>query len=159
MTSQSDNATLFPVGSFSSTAASFSGGSDPGSQSITSPNVTLYRYDALGNLYCVEQHGTSSTGTACPSTPPGPTDLPVQPDPNNAWRRRLFAYDSLSRLRWSSNPESGVITYAYDADGNLLQKTSPAPNQTGSATQTVSYCYETLNRVSDLTDLLYQVEC
>ena len=108
---------------------------------------TLYSYDALGNLYCVEQHGDAATGTACPVTPPGPTDAPVQPDPNNAWRRRLFAYDSLSRLRWASNPEAGVITYAYDADGELLQKTSPAPNQTGSATQTVSYCHDELHRV------------
>jgi YD repeat-containing protein len=51
-------------------------------------------------------------------------------------------------LRWASNPESGVITYSYDADGNLLQKTSPLANQTGSATQTVSYCYDALHRVT-----------
>ncbi len=108
---------------------------------------TLYFYDALGNLYCVEQHGDAATGTACPPTPFGPTDAPVAPDPSNLWRRRLFAYDSLSRLRWASNPESGVIGYTYDADGNLLQKTSPAPNQTGTATQTVSYCYDALHRV------------
>jgi hypothetical protein len=54
---------------------------------------TLYSYDALGNMYCVEQHGSAATGTACPTAPPAPTDPPVQPDPNNAWRRRLFAYD------------------------------------------------------------------
>src|SRR6476646_8780912 len=97
--------------------------------STADPSVayrTLYFYDALGNLTCVEQHGDAASGTACPATPPGPTDAPVAPDPNNAWRRRLFAYDSLSRLRWASNPESGVITYTYDADGELLQKTSPA---------------------------------
>ncbi|MCU1254326.1 MAG: hypothetical protein JWM83_625 [Candidatus Angelobacter sp.] len=40
------------------------------------------------------------------------------------------------------------ITYSNDADGNLLQKTSPAPNQTGTATQTVSYCYDALHRVT-----------
>jgi RHS repeat-associated protein len=112
--------------------------------------ATLYKYDALGNLYCVEQHGNASTGTGCPTTPPGPSDPPVQPDPNNAWRRRLFAYDSLSRLRWASNPESGVITYSYDVDGNLLQKTSPDPNApAGSpATQVISYCYDALHRVT-----------
>jgi YD repeat-containing protein len=107
---------------------------------------TLYVYDVLGNLICVEQHGSATTGTGCPTTPPGPTDPPVPPDPNNPWRRRLFAYDSLSRMRWASNPESGVITYTYDNDGNLLQKTSPAPNQTGTLTQTVSYCYDELHR-------------
>ena len=52
-----------------------------------------------------------------------------------------------SRLLTANNPESGTITYSYDADGNLLQKTSPAPNQTGTATQTVSYCYDELHRV------------
>ena len=109
--------------------------------------VTQYKYDALGNLYCVEQHG-DATGTACPAAPFSATASPVAPDPNNPWRLRLFAYDSLSRLRWASNPESGVITYTYDADGNLLQKTSPAPNQTGTATQTVSYCYDALHRVT-----------
>jgi YD repeat-containing protein len=60
---------------------------------------------------------------------------------------RRFSYDSLSRLLTAHNPESGTITYSYDADGNLLQKTSPASNQTGSATQTISYCYDQLHRV------------
>jgi YD repeat-containing protein len=41
-----------------------------------------------------------------------------------------------------------LISYAYDADGNLTQKVMPAPNQTGSATHTVSYCYDQLNRVT-----------
>jgi YD repeat-containing protein len=60
---------------------------------------------------------------------------------------RRFTYDSLSRLLTAHNPESGTITYNYDADGNLLQKTSPAPNQTGTATETISYCYDALHRV------------
>jgi RHS repeat-associated protein len=94
-------------------------------------------------------HRPAASGTACPATPPGPADAPVAPDPNNAWRRRLFAYDSLSRLRWASNPESGVITYTYDADGELLQKTSPAPNPNPpQPTQPVSYCYDELHRVT-----------
>ena len=59
-----------------------------------------------------------------------------------------FTYDSLSRLLTATNPESGTITYLYDNDGELLQKTSPAPNQTGAATQTVSYCYDALHRVT-----------
>jgi YD repeat-containing protein len=60
----------------------------------------------------------------------------------------LFTYDSLSRLLTAYNPESGTISYGYDAVGNLLQKTSPAPNQTGTAAQTVSYCYDELNRIT-----------
>src|SRR5262249_9766026 len=47
-----------------------------------------------------------------------------------------------------TNPESGTITYVYDNDGNLTSKTSPAPNQTGSATVTLSYCYDALNRLT-----------
>lgn len=90
---------------------------------------TLYSYDGLGNLLRVDQKGTA-------------------PSDSTQWRTRTFAYDSLSRLLTAINPESGTITYSYDADSNLLQKTSPAPNQTGSATQTVSYCYDALHRVT-----------
>jgi RHS repeat-associated protein len=93
------------------------------------PFVTLYGYDALGNLLRVDQKGTA-------------------PNDSSQWRTRTFTYDSLSRLLTANNPESGTITYSYDADGELLQKTSPAPNQTGTATQTVSYCYDALHRVT-----------
>jgi YD repeat-containing protein len=34
-----------------------------------------------------------------------------------------FAYDSLSRLSWATNPESGTNSYFYDANGNLTFKT------------------------------------
>src|SRR6185312_3975921 len=93
------------------------------------PFVTLYAYDALGNLLRVDQKGSS-------------------PNDSTQWRTRTFTYDSLSRLLTANNPESGTITYSYDADGELLHKTSPAPNQTGTATQTVSYCYDELHRVT-----------
>src|SRR5579859_3162815 len=110
--------------------------------STADPSVayrTLYFYDALGNLTCVEQHGDATTGTGCSASPTS--------DATSPWRVRRFTYDSFSRLLTAKNPESGTITYAYDADGELLQKTSPAPNQTGTATQTVSYCYDALHRV------------
>ncbi len=90
---------------------------------------TLYSYDALGNLLRVDQKGTA-------------------PNDSTQWRTRTFTYDSLSRLLTATNPESGAIHYTYDGDGNLLMKTSPAPNQTGTATQPVSYCYDELNRVT-----------
>jgi RHS repeat-associated protein len=105
-----------------------SGGYNAGDIS-NNPYITLYAYDALGNLLRVDQKGTA------------PTD-------STQWRTRTFTYDSLSRLVTATNPESGTITYSYDADGNLLQKTSPAHNQTGTATQTVSYCYDELHRVT-----------
>ena len=101
--------------------------------------TTLYKYDGLGNLTCVEQHGNVS-GTGCSSPPSS--------DATSPWRVRRFTYDSLSRLLTANNPESGLITYSYDNDSELLQKTSPAPNQTGTATQTVSYCNDQLHRVT-----------
>jgi RHS repeat-associated protein len=142
------------LGSFAAAAsgASLTGGADaipatPAQTVWSGVWVTQYKFDALGNLYCVEQHG-DATGTPCPTVPFSPTAAPTPPDTTNPWRLRRFGYNSLGQLLWASNPESGIIQYAYDADGNLLQKTSPAPNQTGTATQTVSYCnYDPLNRV------------
>ncbi|HEY2390212.1 MAG TPA: RHS repeat-associated core domain-containing protein [Candidatus Angelobacter sp.] len=128
ITSISDFPTQFPNGSFTSAEASFSNGLAVGSQTLTSPQVTLYQYDPLGNLLRVDQKGNA-------------------PSDSTQWRTRIFTYDSLSRLLTATNPESGTISYSYDADGSLLQKTSPAPNQTGSATQMVSYCYDELHRV------------
>jgi RHS repeat-associated protein len=126
----------FPSPSFSVSPIALSGGANANPGSLSTPYVTLYQYDALGNLLCAVQKASDTTAfSSCAAAP-------------SAWRPRSFTYDSLSRLLAATNPESGSISYTYDADGNLLQKTSPAPNQTGSATQTVSYCYDALNRVT-----------
>ena len=98
---------------------------DPG----TSPHLnyqTLYQYDALNNLTTVTQNGSNS-GSA---------------------RTRNFAYDSLFHLTSATNPESGAVSYAYDADGNVVTKTAPKPNQTGTSTIQTSYSYDKLNRLS-----------
>ena len=113
--------------------------------STADPSVayrTLYFYDTLGNLTCVEQHGDAASGTGCSAAPSS--------DATSPWRIRRFTYDSFSRLLTAKNPESGTISYSYDNDGNLLQKTSPAPNvlPPTTATQTVSYCYDELHRVT-----------
>lgn len=105
------------------------------------PNVlnyeTDYQYDALNNLLCAVQRGTdSSQFTTCAAAPA-------------SWRPRSFTYDSLSHLTSTTNPESGTISYSYDANGNVLKKTSPKPNQTNPAsTGTVNYCYDALNRIT-----------
>jgi RHS repeat-associated protein len=91
---------------------------------------TDYQYDVLGNLLRVDQKGSA-------------------PADSTQWRTRLFTYNSLSQLLTANNPESGTITYSYDADGELLSKTSPAPNPNPPLpTQTVSYCYDELHRVT-----------
>ena len=108
-----------------------------GSDGITNPLTTLYTYDTLDNLLTVTQKGGSTDSTQ--------------------WRPRTLAYDSLSRLTSSTNPESNTVpstgatlptTYLYDVNGNLSSKTAPAPNQTGSATVTSDFLYDPLNRVT-----------
>jgi RHS repeat-associated protein len=108
-------------------------------KSLLTPAITLYTYDTLDDLICVEQHGNVS-GTGCSSSPSN--------DATSAWRVRRFTYDSLKRLVSVKNPESGTTSYTYDADSNVLTKTSPLANQTGSSTVTVTYTYDQLHRIT-----------
>jgi RHS repeat-associated protein len=109
---------------------------------------TDYAYDTLDSLTGVTQQGGASSGS---------------------WRNRSFTYDSLGRLKCAANPEvtssvntpascpatdtgtytPGTIGYTYDADGNVLTKTAPAPNQTGTASTAVTtFSYDALNRLT-----------
>jgi RHS repeat-associated protein len=100
-----------PSFTVSVSAAALTGGSDAYPPSLGTPAVTLYTYDALNNLTCVAQKGTDTSAfTNCASAPA-------------TWRPRSFAYDSLSRLTNSTNPESGTITYTYNNDSVVLSKT------------------------------------
>jgi RHS repeat-associated protein len=116
------------------------------------PFVTIYQYNARGNMLCVHQKATDTTadvpctGTTAPSVPA-------------AWRQRFFTYDSLSRLLTAMNPEmnstgSTVITYGYDNGSRLTSKTEPAPNAAwgSSSTVTLTYTYDALNRLLDTTN-------
>ncbi len=83
----------------------------------TSPvQPTSYSYDSLGNLTQVSQGSQT----------------------------RSFFYDSLSRLRQANNPESGMINYTYDDDGNPKSKTDARGVVT-------TYVYDGLNRVTNRT--------
>lgn len=88
---------------------------------------TDYSYDVLDDLLSVTQWGGPS-GISSPII-------------------RSFSYDSLSRLLTSTNPESGTISYSYDADGNVLSKISPSVN-TASGTQIICYYYDSLSRIT-----------
>jgi RHS repeat-associated protein len=107
--------------------------------------TTRYQYDALGNLLCVEQHGTSTTGTGCAADPAN--------DATSPWRVRRFTYDMLSRLTSSTNPESGTVNYEYDDFGDLLTKTSPAANEplSSGAKTKANYKYDSIHRVTGIT--------
>jgi YD repeat-containing protein len=104
---------------------------EPSGASQSPSMETDYSYDWLNNLTTVTQHGLS-TDTA---------------------RTRSFLYDSVSRLLWSQNPESGVVCYGqgsgtvagcqpngYDANGNLATKTD-------ARSVTTSYLYDAINRL------------
>ncbi len=73
---------------------------------------TWYYYDALGDLVSV----------------------------NNGGQYRNFAYDSLGRLTQATNPESGLVTYNYDAASNLI-------NKLDNRGITTVYHYDALNRM------------
>ncbi|HEY1578784.1 MAG TPA: RHS repeat-associated core domain-containing protein [Terracidiphilus sp.] len=98
--------------------------------------VTTYSYDTLDNLISASQGNLNA---------------------------RTFAYDSLSRLLCSANPEvatatcpnpdngsytAGTIRFTYDAIGDLSSRKAPLPNQTNiSTTVTTSHTYDVLNRM------------
>ena len=77
---------------------------------------TYYAYDVLGNLTLVTQGSQT----------------------------RSFTYDSISRLKTSSNPESGIVNYNYDNNGNLLTKIDTRNVKT-------TYSYDGLNRLQSRT--------
>jgi RHS repeat-associated protein len=99
---------------------------------------TDYQYNALDDLTSVDQYGgTSSSGSD---------------------HKRVFFFDSLSRLVASSNPENAssqnpasrtctgtsgtwAICYGYDANGNLVSKTD-------NRGVTSTYIYDTINRIT-----------
>ena len=88
----------------------------PGQINVAFGYQTGYNYDTLGNLTTVTQGAQT----------------------------RSFAYSSLSRLLSSANPESGTISYQYDANGNLTQKSQP---RSSTVTITTAYVYDALNRI------------
>ncbi|HLY61017.1 MAG TPA: RHS repeat-associated core domain-containing protein [Terriglobia bacterium] len=82
---------------------------------------TTYTYDVLNNLTGVTQGSQT----------------------------RTYVYDMLSRLTSATTPESGATTFIYDANGNVVTRTAPKPNQTNpNVTVTTTYAYDGLNRLT-----------
>jgi YD repeat-containing protein len=82
---------------------------DPGTGGLG--YITAYTHDVLGNLKTATQGAQT----------------------------RTFTYDSLSRLKSAVNPESGTISYLYDNNSNLTQKTDARSIST-------TFTYDALNR-------------
>ena len=100
---------------------------DAGLGAINTPNQpTIYGYDTLGNLTSVSQNGSNTAQCGAGNA--------------SCSQSRTFAYDSLSRLKSAVNPESGTITYSYDANGNLQTKRDARGIKT-------VYDYDALNRL------------
>jgi RHS repeat-associated protein len=141
------NSTQFTNPSFttSTSGLAFGGAKDAGGLN-NNPFVTLYQYDALGDMICVHQKATD-TAADVPCSGTTPPTVPA------AWRQRFFTYDSLGRLLTAYNPENGKISYQYDNNGNLISKVEPAPNAAwgSTSTVTVNYTYDALNRLLDTT--------
>jgi len=85
----------------------------PGWPSVTDGYHTNYEYDTLDDLTIVHQGGQT----------------------------RTFAYDSLTRLSSTMNPESGGVGYQYDENGNVRVKTDARGIST-------HFSYDALNRLT-----------
>jgi RHS repeat-associated protein len=116
--------TSFPLG-----ASGLSGGTSS-FPTLSSPLVTNYTYDVLGNLTSV-----------------------VQGVQARSWR-----YDGLSRLTQEATPEAGTLTLSYTnssgalcsgSPSNVCTRTAPAPNQSGTSTVTTTYTYDKANRLTE----------
>jgi len=119
--------TSFPV---STSGSNLINGSNNGPV-LSSTLATNYTYDVLGNLTGVVQGS----------------------------QNRSYQYDGLSRLTQEITPEAGTVTLSYLSSGalcsgnpsNPCSRTAPAPNQTGSATVTTTYTYNTANQLKQKT--------
>ena len=101
---------------------------------------TGYTYDALSNLLQVDQLGASSGANT--STCLSPTGTATSGSACD--RQRAFSYDGLSRLKYSTNPESGTIAYNYDNNSNVHTKTDARGITTTDS-------YDGLNRLTGKT--------
>ncbi len=115
----------FPNGTFG-TQTTFANGADAVPPSFDHPYKTLFAYDPLSRLICVEQHGDAAIGTGCSADPSN--------DATSPWRIRRFNYDSLGEKTSESSPESGRLCYGlvdsngvcsprFDDNGRLLNVT------------------------------------
>ena len=113
------------------------------------------RVDGLGHLVEVDEPNSTSASVnsnGCPgsSDPIWVTSYTLDPQGNltnvlqSGSHARTFIYDSLSRLLTSANPETGTITYAYNADNTVYTKID-------ARSITTTYSYDAIRRETGRT--------
>jgi len=122
-TSWTDDPSNFSNPSFTpaTSGSSLTGGADETQGGIYSPaNVTLYRYDAAGNLIQVDQGSQT----------------------------RTYVYDGLSRVTSSTTPESGTTVFHFTTSGGTLCSGDPSSvcRRVDARNITTTYTYDALNR-------------
>jgi YD repeat-containing protein len=81
--------------------------------------VHVRQIDALGRLTAVTEDPSGLNYLTSYTNDPLDNLVSVS---QNGSRMRVFSFDSLSRLTSSMNPESGTLTYIYDANGNVSSR-------------------------------------
>ena len=109
--------------------------------------------DALGRLIRVDEPAPDSTNLGTTSAPVQPTNYDYDAKGNlvtvtQGQQTRIFGFSSLSRMTSSKNPETSnssdvpiATTFAYDANGNLTQRTDARGVVT-------TYVYDALDRMT-----------
>jgi RHS repeat-associated protein len=101
--------------------------------------------DALGRLVRVDEPDGNnildSGGSPVQPTSYGYDVLDNLTDVSQGVQTRTFVYDSLRRLTAATNPESGSVSYGYDANGNLITKVD-------ARSITTTFAYDALNRIT-----------
>jgi RHS repeat-associated protein len=105
-----------------------------------SPSDTNYIYSVLDDLTGVCQNGTFTSTGVCQNG-----------------RQRSFSYDSLKRLTAATNPESGTISYGYDASGNVVTRQDARGHITCYGTFSGSSCSDGYDAINRLQNKSYQL--
>jgi len=133
-----------PDGSFSTT--SYTGNAT----TMTDPAGKWKKYipDSLGNLIQVNEPNPAGGADLVSSYGYGLLNqlAGVSQTRSGTTQTRTFSYDSQQRLQSVTHPESGSITYTYNADGSVAYKTDAKNQRT-------EYSYDAFRRVIQIRRL------